>query len=286
MALHDLQFSRYRGQLSPRNLRFTVLTRYGLSSVFSSKLFLVVFIVSFLPLLFFSIWVYLPSNTEALNILPINPMDIFPVNGDFFRIVLWSQFFTSFLVTILAAPSLISSDLRNNAIPLYLSRPLSRWEYALGKFSVVAVILSAITVVPSLIIASMKIVMDGPGWLYENFRLILGIVAGSCLLVLVFGLLGLAVSAWIKRKAVAAVVFFGGIAMSAAMGGMMAGALRTVEPTALFILFSFDAVWSQILGINTITPPTAWSGWLVLSGVVALSVILLMRRIQGAEVVA
>ena len=46
----------------------------------------------------------------------------------------------------------MSPDLRNNGLPLYLSRPFSRTEYVLGKMSVLLILLSAITWVPGLLL--------------------------------------------------------------------------------------------------------------------------------------
>ena len=43
------------------------------------------------------------------------------------------QLFFSMILVLLVGPDLISQDLRFNAIPLYLSRPLRRFEYFLGK---------------------------------------------------------------------------------------------------------------------------------------------------------
>ena len=41
------------------------------------------------------------------------------------------------LLVLLVGPSLISQDLRFNAIPLYFSRPLRRFDYFVGKLGVI-----------------------------------------------------------------------------------------------------------------------------------------------------
>ena len=43
----------------------------------------------------------------------------------------------AFLIAVLTGPTLISADLRNNGLPLYFARPLTRWEYVLGKSMVI-----------------------------------------------------------------------------------------------------------------------------------------------------
>ena len=59
-----------------------------------------------------------------------------------FRTTIWTlafrqffdiQLFFPMILVLLVGPDLISQDLRFNAIPLYLSRPVRRFEYFLGK---------------------------------------------------------------------------------------------------------------------------------------------------------
>ena len=49
----------------------------------------------------------------------------------------------------LAGPNLISLDLRYNALPLYLSRPMTRLDYFLGKLGVIAALVAAVAVLPA-----------------------------------------------------------------------------------------------------------------------------------------
>ena len=64
----------------------------------------------------------------------------------FFRI---QTFFAMILVAIVG-PDLISQDLRFNAMPLYLSRPLRRIDYFLGKLGVIAFFLGAVAILPAI----------------------------------------------------------------------------------------------------------------------------------------
>ncbi len=73
------------------------------------------------------------------------------------RVTVWTLFFNIFFntqiplalfVLVMVGPSLISQDLRFNAIPLYLSRPITRFEYFLGKFGVIAIFMTLALLVP------------------------------------------------------------------------------------------------------------------------------------------
>jgi ABC-2 type transport system permease protein len=68
-----------------------------------------------------------------------------------FRMFFDVQLSVSMILVLLVGPDLISQDLRFNAIPLYLSRPLRRFEYFLGKLGVIAVFLSAVTIAPAVL---------------------------------------------------------------------------------------------------------------------------------------
>ena len=55
------------------------------------------------------------------------------------------------ILIVLVGPSLISQDLRFNALPLYLSRPLRRIDYLLGKLGVIGAFLGLVIIVPCLV---------------------------------------------------------------------------------------------------------------------------------------
>ena len=70
-----------------------------------------------------------------------------------FRVEFWTVCYSMFfnvemyvfmLLVLITGPRLVSQDLRYNAIPLYLSRPLRRIDYFLGKLGVIAFFLAAV----------------------------------------------------------------------------------------------------------------------------------------------
>ena len=65
-------------------------------------------------------------NPAVYKEMPFNTLrDLAPINGFFFQIFVGVQTGLAFLLTVLMGPPLISRDLANNALPLYLCRPLS-----------------------------------------------------------------------------------------------------------------------------------------------------------------
>src|SRR5260370_4588097 len=62
-----------------------------------------------------------------------------------------TEMFFIMLLVVMAGPGLISRDLRFNALPLYLSRPLTRFDYFLGKLGVIAMLVGSLAVVPAVL---------------------------------------------------------------------------------------------------------------------------------------
>src|SRR6185295_18341523 len=125
-----------------------------------------------------SILIYLHYNLEALGVMKLQASQLLAIDAAFFESLMGYQvFFLGFLVALLAGPGLVSADLANNALPLYLSRPFSRTQYVLGKGAVLVLLLSAITWVPGLLLFLFQGSLAGSAWLGANLRIGLAIVA-------------------------------------------------------------------------------------------------------------
>ena len=93
------------------------------------------------------------------------------------QLVIW-QGILSFLLVLHVGPALVSTDLRNNGLPLYLARPFSRGEYVIGKLAVLVILISAITWVPGLLLFFFQSYMMGWVWFSQNLRMGLALFAG------------------------------------------------------------------------------------------------------------
>src|SRR5206468_12367602 len=126
--------------------------------------------------------IYLHHNLAALSFinLPLDRLqEMLPINAAFFRRGLQFQGFLCFLLALMVGPALISPDLRNNGLPLYLSRPFSRTEYVLGKMMVLVSLMSLITWIPGLLLFFFQGYLEGGGWLADHLRIGSAISVGS-----------------------------------------------------------------------------------------------------------
>src|SRR6185295_17098766 len=129
MAVYEQTYKPYTGALTPEWSRFLIIPRHAYRAVFNSKLFTAFFVICFVPLLVEAIMLYLRHNVGALAAMNAQVRDLFVVDAFFFEVFVNIQNSFAFLLALLIGPPMVSRDLRNNALPLYLCRPFSRTEY-------------------------------------------------------------------------------------------------------------------------------------------------------------
>jgi ABC-2 type transport system permease protein len=268
-----------------------VLPRYAFEEVFRSRLLLAFLIVSFVPILAGAVLIYLRHNASAIALLEIQVAQLLPIDGVFFHRLLSIQGTFGFLATMFVGPALISPDLRNGAMPLYLSRPFTRREYVLGKLSVLVILLSGITWVPLMLLFLLQVALEKGPWLAGNARIGWAILAGSGVWILVMSLLALAISAWVKWKPVARITLLVLFFVLAGFGTVINETLDTRWGTLLNLGELIDVVWSSMFGLREsyltggVRELPVWAAWCALAAACAAALGLLSKRIRAFEVV-
>ena len=305
MAVYDHSYKNYAGALTPEWSRFLILPRHAFRDVFKSKLFTAFFAICFLPLLVEAILIYLHHNVNALAIMRVNVRELIPVDASFFQTFVNIQSGFAFFVALLVGPPLVSRDLRNNALPLYLCRPFSRTEYVAGKMSVVLVLLSAMTWVPQLLLFLFQAYLEGGRWLIDNLWIASAIFIGSFVWILLLALLTQAISALVKWRVIASGALLGLffipsvfgevvnmifrtrwgslISLGALTKNISAGLFGTFEQTTTFIT---DMDGSGIVNRVQLTEPPLWTSWAVLFLVCAICLAILSAKVKAYEVVS
>ena len=285
MAIHKRTYAPYAGRLTPRWPRFFILTRFSYTRLLGSK-----FLLMFLALcLCYPIgclaFIYLAHNPTFLVLLNFRAGSLTAIDGRFFYSYCVVQGTMAYLLTALVGPSLVSPDVVNGGLPLYLARPFTRAEYVAGKFSVLAFMLSLVTWIPGLFLFAVQASLAGWTWLYDNLWLAGSILLGSLIWIAVLSLIALALSAWIKWRiaagALVLAVFFAGAGAAAAINSV----LRTSNGSLLDLAQVVHAIWSDLFRYDSGTDMPVTRAWAVLLGVSALSLGLLARRIRAFEVV-
>lgn len=286
MAVFKRSYRQYDGPVTPLWSRFLILPRYAFKNVFRSRLLLVFYVLCFVPTLVFGAFIYLRHNATFLEVFELLPRDFMPVDANFFFIYLSFQASLAFIVTAFIGPGLISPDLANNALPLYLCRPFSRAEYVLGKMSVLIILISAVTWIPGLILIFMQTNYAGLSWLSANLRIPVAILLSSWLWIFVISLLALSLSAWVKWRVIAGIGLFIIFFVLAGFGNT----INLILDTRWGTLIDLSQLITNIMhflfmgeGLSGSIP--VWSASISLAVLCAICLRLLNRRLQAYEVV-
>jgi ABC-2 type transport system permease protein len=304
MAVYEHGYKPYAGSLTPEWSRFLILPRHAYRDVFRSKLFVAFFAACFIYPLVAAILIYLHHNVNAIALMQLNVRELVPINASFFHAFVTAQCMLGFFLTVLIGPPLVSRDLANNALPLYLSRPFTRKEYVVGKMCVIVILVSLITWVPGLVLFLLQAYLEGAGWLGNNLRIAGAIFLGSAVWIVVLAILSLSVSAWLKWRVVASGALLGIFFIPTAFGEIINELFRTRLGHLISLGAIMNSVWRGLFGmferktgqiqgmrVNgrvveiTLYEPPLWSSWLALAIICAFFVLLLMRKVRAYEVV-
>ena len=285
MAVYERTYKRYAGPLTAERWRFLTLPRYALREVFQSKLFLAFFVLACLPFVVEAIIIYMHHNLPALLAIKVPLDQLIPIDATFFNKVVEIQGLFAFFLALAVGPGLVSTDLRNNALPLYFSRPFTRVEYVLGKLSVLLILMSVVTWIPALLLFLFQASLAGLTWTGDNLWLGWAALVVSWEWMLVLSLVTLALSAWVKWKPVARIALLAaffvlrgwGLAINATLNTRWGGLVSMMELNDTVRLGLFR---QPIEGGLTVA--AAWIGLAVLC---LLSLWLLNRRVRAYEVI-
>jgi len=305
MAVYEQTYKRYAGTLTPEWSRFLIIPRHALRGVFSSKLFVAFFAICFIPLLIELVLIYLRHNVGVLTAFNVNVRELIPVDASFFNTFVDVQNVFAFLLALLIGPPLVSRDLRNNALPLYLCRPFSRTEYVIGKMSVLLILLSLVTWIPQLLLFLFQSYLEGFTWFRTNVWIASSIVIASLFWILMLALLTQTISALVKWRVVASGALVALFLIPSAFGlfinevfrtawGNLISLIAAVRNVTAGLFGTFDRVYEtrtmrDIEGMVVrevfILEPPLWVSWTLLFLICAVCLALLSWRVKAYEVV-
>jgi ABC-2 type transport system permease protein len=305
MAVYEQTYKRYAGRLTPEWSRFLIIPRHALRGVFNSKLFTAFFVICFIPLLVEAILIYLHHNITALTIMNASVRELVPIDGSFFQTFVNIQGGFAFVLALLVGPPLVSRDLRNNALPLYLCRPFSRTEYVMGKMSVILLLLSAITWIPQLLLFLLQSYLEGFAWFRANLWIASAIVIGSLVWILLLALLSQTISALVKWRVIASAALLGLFLIPSVFGEFInlvfltrwghivsLGGLMNNVTAGLFGTFDRVSGRMQITDWNDnvvreilLIEPPLWACWTALFIICAVCLAVLHWKVKAYEVV-
>jgi len=285
LAVYKRTYVAYEGSLTPTWSRFLILQRYSFARLWQSRFLVMFFMACFFYPLGCIGYIYLANNLSVLSSFGVPVGNFIKVEPSLFLYFCWVQAAFTYLLTAFVGPSLISPDLVNGAMPLYLCRPFSRAEYIAGKMSVLVFLLSLVTWVPGLILWVIQASLAGWEWTKANWWIAGSLLLGLLVWILLLSLLALALSAWVKWKIAAGGLVLGVFFAGAGFGSALNAVMRTQYGSLLNLTEVMFTVWSKLFRWPSDTGISIEAAWICIGVVCAVCLWLLVRRVRAFEVV-
>jgi hypothetical protein len=328
MGVSLLHYRPWRGRFHLPTLTIWPITRISLWMMFRRKLFWVLYALALLIFLMFFFGQYLLAWAESQTaettvtvggVIRTDPnkfIDIFrrfvKLDGqaEMYRTFFWWQGYMLMAVLALTGSILVGNDFHFGSLPFYLSKPLGRWHYLLGKCLAVGIFINLMTTVPALVLFFQYGCLDTWDYFLQNGYLLghltvgdwevdlrffnpllFGILGYGLVLTVCLSLLLVATACWLRRTVPMIMVW------TTLFFFMRLVTLNMVDR------FQFDARWrlldlwndiyllgSACLGLDPYgyfsgRQPALGEAVLVLGGVCLTCVIYLNRKIRAVEIV-
>jgi ABC-2 type transport system permease protein len=282
MPIYEQSYRKYDARGPLRKVRFWPITREALVLVLKRRAYIGLMILAGLPMVVRMIQVYIVTQFAPAA------GRILSMDATLFGQFLNQQIGFAILLSVFGGAGLIANDLRTGAILVYLSRPLTRRDYVIGKLCVLLAVNLAVTLVPAiaLYLTALSLAPDK----FRTFELawiLPAIVLHSFVISLVISLVALAVSSLSKSARLAGlgfVMLFVGLEIVRAVVRSMT---KVKEAGLISLQADLKAIGSAIFGnVERGAPP----GWvlpaLVLVTTAAICLLVLRRRVRAVEVVS
>ena len=279
MPIHDQGYRRYGGRREAHGRTWWVITRAGIIERLRERKFLGLLLVAWLPFLVRTVQLYIAANyQQTAQFLGPTPA--------LFREFLQQQGIFVFFITMYVGAGLIANDRRANALQIYLSKPLTRVDYVVGKLATLLIFLIAVTWLPGILLLLMQMLFAGNlTFLQANLFLFPAITAYAAVAVTMAAFSMLALSSLSKSRRFVAVMYAGLIFFTAAMYQALRG-ITSSRAWAVISPGDVLNVFADVIFRNQNTPPIPFPvALLVVALLLGASVLVLERRVRGVEVV-
>ena len=285
MSVYKRGYQRYQGKIEGRWARFLVLPRFSWKRMFQQRLVVLLLASAMTWPLICAVFIYLSHNAELFAAMPAL-RNFVEVNESFFMTLMNVQRTFSVFLAALTGPGLIAPDLANNALPLYFSRPLTRFDYALGRLAALTGLLSLVTLIPCLALFLLQAVMAGNGWGFANWRLCFGPFTGFLLWIILVALVALTSSAWVKLRAIAGGLVLGFFFISSGVAAMVNGVFRGTWGYLLNPSWTVERIAYALIGAETPDGPGTGAAISAFLAILFLLAFILERKLRPVEVVS
>lgn len=282
MLVSRLTYRPWRGIRRSHFMRVWSITREGIRLGWKIKFLRRFIFIAFLPFLYYALIFFLTGQMARGDFLFIEitgPLFLalreLAQDPDKFYSGIWAMLFYFYfhytqvacvmIIIATVGPGLISRDIQSNALFIYFSKPLSRWDYVFGKFGVILFYTFLVTLLPGTLLYIISILIS-PSLeiILHTWQIPLHVLLASLIIAIPSGLMMLALSSLLKQSQILTflwiIIWLGTWAISE----IITVATVEVEPRAwpglISISGNFSCVLYQIFGVKQRLGTLALSG--------------------------
>jgi ABC-type transport system involved in multi-copper enzyme maturation permease subunit len=325
MGLSLVGYRPWTGQLRGAWRSPWPIARTALWMLFRRKLFWLLYLVALLNFMVFASCIYVLSQIDIeeltggqlqrarFSFIPVRNLQAFvdelrlrlhlAGTGATYRNFFGLQGYIVMAILALAGSILIGNDYRFGTLPFYLSKPLGRWHYLLGKCLAVALLVNLMTTIPALVIYAECGLLNAfptrgdPDDCIDTVRIFWGILGYGAILTVCLSLLVVALSSWLRKTVPLVMVWLGILLFSRLISDALVDGLGYDVHWRLIDLWNnMYVVGSECLGVVakltenrrqyvSRPQPEWWKAATVLATMCVLCLIYLNHRIRAVEVV-
>ncbi len=304
-----LRYRPWKGELNPPVYASLAMARSSLRLLFRRKVFWALYALALMIFFFFFYAQYLvvwiqqqaASQTVSVGAVPVRLseltkfLDKLNLNGSphTFGNFIWFEGHIVMIVLAFAGAVLVGNDFHHGSLPFYLSKPIGRRHYVLGKLLGIGAFINLMTTIPALaLFLQAGLLYEWKSYYVDNFPVLLGILAYGLLLTVVLSLLMVATSVWVRRT-VPLIMIWSGVFI---LGRTVANFL--VEVQNFSPLWRLVDLWNDLyliglwflqadFGSNNLgSNPEPWQAAIVVTVLCLACLLYLRKRIQAVEIVS
>jgi ABC-type transport system involved in multi-copper enzyme maturation permease subunit len=279
VPIHDQGYRRYQGTRAPVGHAWLVMAKAGLRTLFAKRAFIALMLLAWIPFVVRVVQLYAATNLPQATFLA-------PDVGLFRRFLEIQELFL-FFITIYAGAGLIANDRRANALQIYLARPLTRFEYILGKFAVLMSLLLFVTWIPALLLVLVQILFSGSlQFFLDHLILVPAITLLSFVQATAIAAAMLALSSLSRSSRYVGILYAGLIFFSQAIYGVLYALTRDSRLAWVSLPLDLAQLGDAIFQLPQRLDMPLWLAVTMVVAVIAVSAVILERRVRGVEIVA
>jgi ABC-2 type transport system permease protein len=311
MAAHTDDLLRYRPwRGAPRGPLFASLAmaRVSMRLMMRRRLLWGLFALGLLVFFFFFyaqylvVWITNQLTTETVRFAGI-PVTVGNLTKFFERLALngsahtfgnfiWYQGYVLVIVLALAGSVLVGNDFFHGSLPFYLSKPIGRRHYVLGKCLAIGMLVNLFVTLPAILLwLEAGLLYDWETYYLDNFDLLLGILGYALVLTVTLGLLVVATAVWVRRTVPMVMIWMGLFVFMRMLSDWLVNGLKFDERWRLVDLWNdlyLCGLWCLGAEQESVRPPPQpeyWEACLTVGAACAACLLYLRRRIQAVEIV-